>query len=144
VQRSRVLPGLFASSAPVSESRIFDVRFGLARCVRSNGESTAGCRRKADSCLPDQQTYAILRPRTNLTHQLCFVPWSKCMLLRERCLRLISSPRTWDFGLGLMHATIQNPIYLMARAFSRCQEHEETGNIKPKSSGVPFGARKCT
>jgi len=125
-------------SAPASESRIVEVRLELARCVRSHGESTAGSRRKSDSCLSDQQTYAILKYRVpNLPLQLCIAPWSEHTLL-ERCLRSISSPRTWDFGLELMHATIQNMIYLVARAFSRCQEHEETGHIKPKSSGVPL------
>lgn len=29
-------------------------------------------------------------------------------------------------------------IYLMARAFSRCQEHEGMRSIKPKGSGIPL------
>lgn len=37
-----------------------------------------------------------------------------------------------------MHAKIQTMIHSMARASSRCQEHEGTGNIIPRSSGVPL------
>jgi hypothetical protein len=42
-----------------------------------------------------------------------------------------------------MHVTIQNMIYLMARAFSRCQEHEGRETSSPKVRGCRSRKKMC-